>query len=56
MEVAGEKLEILITEKFIIEKGSFIESMAATRLRINLPLKKGVTSSACFRETQYPWK
>ena len=53
MEVAGEKLEILITEKFMIEKGSFVEWMAASELTY-LPLKKGMTASACFRETQYP--
>ena len=32
MEVAGEKLEILIAEKFMIEKGSFVEWMAASEL------------------------
>ena len=26
-------------------------------MRINsIPLKKGMTAGACFKETQYPWK
>ena len=40
---------------FVIEQGSFNEWITGTRVAYySIPLKEGMSASACFKETQYP--